>query len=596
MAAVAFVVSGCSGGGRGRSLVSSNSDAGAPVLGGPGGSDQGGGAAGAAADAAGTSVSGTSGQGGAAGGLPGGNAGGASGGNAVARPSLDLGRSTLRRLSSREYNNTVRDLLGTSLSPGGTFPSDEIYLDFDRVGVYLVFSGFLFEMLEQAANRLVDELFGRAPGDPVRARILTCEPTAATLASCATEILTPFMKRAYRRPVSAAEVQDRVSLAVEIAAPSGDAMDGLSAALTSVLLSPHFLFLMESLDPTSTQAQPLEDHEVASRLSYFLWSTMPDDELMAAADNRGLTSPGQAGLDVQIARMMADPKSRALVDDFAGQWLGLEGLASVSPDAAIFGAAFDESLRDAMGMESRLFFASLINESQPLDRLLTADYTFVNDRLAKHYGLSNAPATSGFTRVSLAGTPRRGFLTDATFLSVTSLPDRTGPPRRGAYVLERILCQPPPPPPPGVAVLNPPLGVGLTARQQIEMATASGTCSECHKLLNPLGFALDGFDAIGAYRTEREGLPIDVSVTLPDGTVAKGAQDLADWLGKNPQSTRCMVEHALTYAVGRPFDTAEGGVYVSGLADPMRGTGTWPALFKAVARSEAFLTNRGEGP
>jgi len=513
-------------------------------------------------------------------------------------PTLDPGRSILRRLSRREYTNTVRDLLGTSLSPGDTFPADAIYDQFDRVGEYLSFSPLLFEVAEEATTTLVDELLTRPPGDPVRALILTCEPTMATLQGCATEILAPFMKRAYRRPVSSAEVDDRVALASEIATSTGDVMRGLHAALSSVLLSPHFLFLMQGGDPESPAPRPLEDHELATRLSYFLWSTMPDDNLTAAADNLTLTGPTGAGtLDAQIARMMADPRSRALTDDFAAEWLSLDDVQDLSPDPQFFGTGFDADLRAAIGTESRLFFTSLIDENRPLDQLLLADYTFANDRLGKHYSLPEIPPTRAFARVSLAGTPRLGFLTQASFLSVTSLPTRTSPPRRASYILDNITCQPPPPPPPDVPVLPDPLGPGATVRQQLESFTSGPYCFSCHQTLNPIGLALDAFDAIGAYRAADDlGLPIDTAVTLPDGTVARGAQDLARWLAKNPQFTRCAAQHVLTYAVGRGFHSPEAQAYVNGLADPMFGAGTWPGLLKAVATSQAFLTNRGQAP
>jgi hypothetical protein len=522
---------------------------------------------------------------------------------------LDDGRTVLRRLSRGELTNTLRDLLGTSLALRDVLPADDIFNGFDRVGEALVVSPLWFEILEQAVSTAVDELVSRPAGDPVRARILTCEPTAATLSSCATAILTPFMKRAYRRPVTADEVLDRVTLASDVAASSGDAMSGLEAALTSVLLSPHLVFLMpgESADPASPGAQPLEDHALASRLSYFLWSTMPDDALTADADQAALTAPGGGGLEAQVARMLGAPRAQGFVDDFAGQWLYAQYVGSVVADPPQFGAAVDATLLDAMGRETRLFFGSLLTEDQPLGQLLTADYTFVNDRLASHYGLPTLPSplpslpasasSAGFARVSLAGTPRLGFLTEGTFLAVTSFPTRTSPSRRASFVLDNILCQPPPPPPPSVPALpspQPPLDA--TYRQILEAATSPPDCAICHVSLNPLGFAFGAFDAIGAYQPIERGTPVDLSVKLPDGTQVNGAAELARHLAADPAFTHCAAQLLLTYAVGRGFDSPEAKAYAGALSDPLYRTGTWPQLLRTVVKSEAFRTNRGELP
>ena len=527
-------------------------------------------------------------------GTGGGTSGGISSGPVVPSKTLDPGRVVMRRLNIAEYNNTVRDLLGTMLRPADKFPADNVTDGFDTVGTVLSYSDLLVEGNETAASQLVDELLARPTADPIRTRVLVCEPTTANLATCLPQILMPFMKNAYRRPVTADEVQDLAQLGTTIAQSSGDPLRGVTASLKAVLLSPHFLFHVEGGDPAATSASPLNDYELASRLSYFLWSSMPDAALMQAADGKKLSGGATPEFTAQVTRMLADPRSQALVDNFGGQWLSIRDVDGVSPDGNVF-TTFDESLRSSIAQETNLFFASLFKDAQPLTTLLLADFTFVNDRLAKHYGLPGGQ--TGFAKVSLAGVPRVGILTQETFLTVTSMADRTSPVRRGNWVLEHVLCDPTPAPPPGVLPINTPaMGSGLTVRAVLEQHRASAACSPCHKSIDPLGLGFENYDAIGAYRTMDNGQSVDASGNLPDGRTFTGAQALAPLLANDPRFTNCVVRQALTYAVGRSFDTSEARAYAAGVAQPLMGKGTWPDLVRAVATSAAFVTRRGEAP
>ncbi len=514
-------------------------------------------------------------------------------GSVVPTTQLDPGRVTLRRLNVAEYNNTVRDLLGTTTAPGNTFPGDNVTDGFDTLGEALFFSDYLTAQLETATNNLVSELFARPATDPLRTKILVCSLTTANIQTCLTQILSGFMRNAYRRPVTDAEVADLVQLATTITTSSGDVTRGASAAFKVVLLSPNFIFHVELGTPTSSAATLLGDYELASRLSYFLWSSMPDTQLMQAADAKMLSAGGST-LAAQIDRLIADPKSQAFVDNFAGQWLWIRQVAGVSPDPALF-PTVDQALLDAIPQETKLFFKSLLTGAKPINTLLLADYTFVNTRLATHYGLPATPAA--FTQVNLANSHRMGVLTQETFLTTTSQPNRSSPVKRGEWILEQLLCDPPPSPPPNVPLLPTfVMGSGLTGRAYLEQHVQNPYCASCHNTIDPIGFTLENFDGVGAYRTLDNGQQVDPSGVMPDGTTFKGPNDLAQWLVNDPRFLRCATKQMMTYAVGRSFDTTNALAYVAGVAQPLAGAGTWPQLVRAVANSQAFLTRRGEGP
>jgi Protein of unknown function (DUF1592)/Protein of unknown function (DUF1588)/Protein of unknown function (DUF1587)/Protein of unknown function (DUF1595)/Protein of unknown function (DUF1585) len=506
---------------------------------------------------------------------------------------LDPGRVVLRRLNRTEYDNTIRDLLGSTANLAMTTPfaADDENEGFDTIGESLVMSLLLSEQMDQAASKLVAELLARPAGDVWRTKILSCEPGAQDFDACVSQILTSFMKNAYRRPVSAEEVNARVAMAKSVLESGADPLAALAAALKSVLLSPHFLYRVELGAPDSAVATPLSDYELASRLSYFLWASMPDEALLAAAEAGELSLAGP-GLSAQVERMLADPKSQGLIESFAGQWLSTRDATSFVPDETAF-PDFNDELRLSLSQETNLFFEALITENQPLTALLLADFSFVNERLARHYGLPSPAGSDAFTRVSLNGRERMGVLTQASMLSTTSYPSRTSPVKRAEWVLERLLCESPPPPPAAIPGLKEELPPGLTRRQEFEMHRAEPACAGCHNIMDPIGFSMENFDATGAYRTMDNGGAVDSSGQLADGTPLAGHEDLARAIAEDADYAICVAKHLLTFAVGRSFSGKEAKAYAGGVGVPMKDA-TWPEFISAVVQSEAFRTRRGE--
>jgi Protein of unknown function (DUF1592)/Protein of unknown function (DUF1588)/Protein of unknown function (DUF1595)/Protein of unknown function (DUF1587)/Protein of unknown function (DUF1585) len=506
---------------------------------------------------------------------------------------LDPGHATLRRLNRVEYNNTVRDLLGTAQAPADRFPLDETADGFDTVGEYLAFTGERAQSAEDAAAALVDELIALPPGDPRRGRILTCDLAPGDELTCARQILAGFARRAWRRQVTGDEIDDLVQVIDEAVAAGASPYEGLRSALTLVLISPHFLFHVEtSPAPDSSDAQPLDDDQLAARLSYFLWSTMPDDDLFAAADAHTVASD----LHAHVRRMLDDPRASALATEFAGQWLSLRSVAGFVADPDAF-PTFTPELAAAAAQETTAFFGALVAQDLPVEALLLADFTFANARLGEDYGLD--VAGEDLVRTSLVNTPRAGVLTQASFLMSTSLPSRTSPVKRGAWVLDRLLCAPPPPVPPDLPI--PPLMVpppGSTLRETLEEHRANPVCSPCHNVMDPIGLGLESFDAIGRYRTLDNGAAVDASGTLPTGQPFSGARELAALLAKDPRYATCAMQKMLTFAVGRPFSTPEGADYALALAGDAqaRGKASWRGFIEAVATSAAFRTRRGVTP
>jgi hypothetical protein len=337
------------------------------------------------------------------------------------------------------------------------------------------------------------------------------------------------------------------------------------------------------------------DDEMATRLSYFLWSSMPDDELFSAADEKRLVGD-PTELPRQVARMLTSRKALSLVDNFGAEWLKLGRLAnSLDVDTKVF-PSYDDTLRGSAAQETLFFFDTLLRNDLPLDALVTGGFTFANARLAKHYGFA-APG-SDFARVDLSNTPRTGVLTQASVLLGTSLPNRTSPVKRGVWVLEQMLCEDPPPPPPDLEI--PPLvvpPVGATIRQTLEAHRASPACAACHKVMDPIGFGLENFDAIGAYRTMDNGAPVDASGVY-DGKKFVGAVELASLVAKDARFPKCVTAQLLTYAVGRSFREADAARYAEALAVNWLafGKGTWLRWIENVAQSEAFRMRPGSTP
>jgi len=464
------------------------------------------------------------------------------------------GRVTVRRLNRIEYQNTIRDLLGMELDAARDLPNDPAGNGFDNQGDTLFIPPVLMEKYLDTTKRLLQQAIAEdAPGGAV---LLAATPSESVTASdAARQNLQQFVPRAFRRPANEEEIAARVAL-VEAALARGESFEqGMQTALASVLLSPHFLFRIEQdqAPEGSTEAYPITDHELATRLSYFLWSTMPDATLTELADRGELHQPEI--LRSQVTRMLADPKSAALAENFTSQWFGYRDLRSHEMDIRRFGKF--NGLRDSMYHESRSFFDALFRENGRALDILDCNYAYVNARLAKHYSLPDVEGDE-IRKVELADRRRGGVLAMGSTLTVTSYPTRTSPILRGKWVLETILgTPPPPPPPPNVKQVSKSDEVkdGMTVRQRLEKHRANESCASCHAKMDPLGFGLDNFDGIGEWREEDNGIAIDASATLPDGTELNGFESLKDaLLARQDLFLRHLVEKTLTYALGRAVD------------------------------------------
>jgi uncharacterized protein DUF1592/uncharacterized protein DUF1588/uncharacterized protein DUF1587/uncharacterized protein DUF1585/uncharacterized protein DUF1595/cytochrome c len=385
-----------------------------------------------------------------------------------------------------------------------------------------------------------------------RRAIFVCRPSRPTQeAACARTILTALAHRAFRRPVTSADVDPLFEFYRQGRAETGEFDGGIQSAIEALLVSPEFLFRVER-DPVTAgagQAFRISDVELASRLSFFLWSTSPDAELLDLAERGRLKDP--ATLERQVRRMLDDDRAEALVSNFAGQWLHLRNVETVKPDPVIF--PFDEALRQAFFTETSLFLTSMFREDRSLLDLLSADYTFVNQRLAEHYGIPRVYG-SQFRRVTVADPNRHGLLGQGSILAVTSYPNRTSVVQRGKWILENLLGTPPPPPPPDVPELKAaPHGKLLSMREQMQVHRANPTCAACHARMDPIGFALENYDGVGRWRREDADAPIDASGRLPDGTEFDGPAGLSQLLLTKYRDdfVRTATEKLLTYALGR---------------------------------------------
>lgn len=396
---------------------------------------------------------------------------------------------------------------------------------------------------------------------PSRRQIFVCRPTSVQQEpACAKTIFTNLAHRAFRRPVVDADIQPLLHLYEEGRAEGTDFDEGVRRGLQAILVSPDFLFRVEydPKDAAPGSVYRLNDHELASRLSFFLWSSIPDEELLTLADQGKLRDPGV--LRAQTRRMMADPKSDALIDNFGGQWLFLRTLANLRPDTDIF-TRFDENLRQAFLRETELFLTHIFRHDRPVLEMLNADYTYLNERLARHYGIPNVYGPQ-FRKVSLpAGSPRGGLLGQGSMLTVTSYPNRTSVVQRGKWILENLLGAPPPPPPPDVPELEPQAADGrkLTMREAMEKHRANPVCASCHARMDPIGFALENFDGVGEWRDQDGGSPIDGSGRLPNGQEFNGVSGLRELLVDKhaDEFVDTVTEKLMIYALGRglaPYD------------------------------------------
>jgi hypothetical protein len=519
-------------------------------------------------------------------------------------------RGSVRRLNRAEYNNTLRDLLGVSFRPADDFPADDTSDGFDTIAGALSVSPTLVEKYLLAAERAVAAAAGdprlwrrlrtppaqddvpfvlRGPpprrNDPVKGLRPDAADGAAALRALeidrAYAALQAFTDRAYRRPVTHAEMA-RLMRFVETALLGGESADaGLKLAIQAVLVSPHFLFRVEA-----HAEGPASDFALAARLSYFLWSSTPDGELYRLAARGELREPRT--LVRQVRRMLHDPRSRSLAENFGGQWLQTRALPASAPDPALF-PQFDNDLRAAMRQETERFLDFLVRTDRSILELLGADYTFVNERLARHYGLAGVRGER-FRRVPLAGTPRGGILTHASVLTATSGPTRTSPVKRGRWVLENILGSAVPPPPPGVDDLRAPAGPALSLRRRLEQHRSRAGCASCHARMDALGCGLENFDAVGAWRDRDGGAAVDASGELPDGQRFAGAAGLRAGLLRRPDRfARCLTEKLLVYALGRPLTAADRPAVDRIVRHAGRNGYRFSSLLVALVRSDLFL-------
>ena len=424
---------------------------------------------------------------------------------------------------------------------------------------------------------------------PSRRRIFTCTPTGnggAALA-CARKILASLSRRAYRRPVTDTEMA-RLAGFYQKARDNGDGFDtGIQQALVFMLVSPQFLFRFE-LDPGNAapgSIYRISDLELASRLSFFIWSSIPDDQLLNQAVQGRLRNP--AVLEQQVKRMLADERARALGSNFAGQWLYLRNLKSLSPDEDVF-PDFDHNLRGALQRETEMLFESVVLEDRPVMDLLNANYTFLNERLARHYRVPNVYGNQ-FRRVTVTDDYRKGLLGHASILALTSYANRTSPVNRGKYVLTNILGTPPPAPPANVPPLDEKPGRALSMRERMEEHRKNPACSGCHKLMDPIGLALENFDGIGRWRTSDGAAKIEPSDTLFDGTKVDGPSGLRQAVSSRPgQFARTITEMLLTYGLGRGIEYYDMPVVRSILKDAARSNYRFSSLVLGIVKSQPF--------
>jgi mono/diheme cytochrome c family protein len=434
--------------------------------------------------------------------------------------------------------------------------------------------------------------FKSAGEKPSRKRILVCDPASGP--RCIDRILTTLARRAYRRPVTGAEVA-ALKQFVDMAEGEGQTVEqGLALAIQAMLVSPHFLFHIERdrypNDPS--RMHRVSDVELASRLSYFLWNSMPDEQLLSLAEQRRLSVP--AVLDAQVTRMLADPKASAMAENFAGQWLEIRNLDAIKPDPQKF-PAWSPELREAMKTETRLFFDAILRGNRPIGDFIDARYTYLNELLAGHYGIAGVSGPE-FRRVELTTDQRGGVLSHGSVLAVSSYPTRTSVVIRGKYILQNILGTPPPPPPADVPPLDEE-SVGTTAslRKQMEVHRTNAICASCHSRMDPLGFALENYDAIGRWRTMDGGFPIDSSGVLPGGKTFSSPAEMRQILnGRLPELTKTLTEKLLIYSLGRGLQRYDRPV-VNQITRRVAVSGyRFQTLVREVVRSLPFQSRRAE--
>ncbi len=428
-------------------------------------------------------------------------------------------------------------------------------------------------------------------GNEMRDALLVCEPSSESDRGCARQVLDGFVPRAWRRPVTEAEIETLLATFDVVTSDGGTWEDGVRLMVQSVLVSPNFLYRVEvPVDPFTNEPALLNDWEVASRLSYFLWSSMPDDELFAAAEAGELQTEEQ--IAAQVRRMIKDPKAESLVEEFAGQWLHIRGLASKDPDLTAY-PDFDEALRDAMREEMQRFFRSFLDNERDLHELLTATEGEIDARLGRHYGI---PGVTDWTTVDLSASDRGGLFGQAGLLMLNSYPARTSPVLRGKWVLGQLLCSEPPPPPDNVEGLIDDAEDPQTLREILEQHRTDPVCASCHDAMDPIGLGMEHFDGIGTWREQDNGFLVDASGELPDGQTFYGVQELSSIIAADPRYPSCIAEQLFTFSIGRSPTDVDLPHLMQIERSFEAGGYSFEALAVAIASSPPFRQTQGEAP
>ncbi|WP_437639840.1 DUF1592 domain-containing protein [Sorangium sp. So ce854] len=508
------------------------------------------------------------------------------------------GASPLRRMTRFEYNNTIRDLLGDDSAPADAFVVEEEALGFNNQAAALGVTPLLAEQLMKASEAIA----ARAARDLERL-LAGCDPAVQGPDACAAELIERLGKRAFRRPLTPQEIE-RLERLFAWGNEEHGFSTGVEVVIQSMLQSPHFLYRVElgMPDPAGEGVVPLSDHEIASRLSYLLWSSMPDDALFAAADAGELRTAEQ--IAAQARRLLDDPRARAAVANFHAQWLQLTRIDTITKDAAVY-PRFHGGLPALLRAETEAFLEHVVFEDEAGDvaTLLTAPYSLMNAELRAFYGVEapadGAAAPGDFAIVPLDPAQRAGFLTHASLLSVLAKPDQSSPVHRGKFVRERLLCHTLPPPPPDVDIQPPAVRPGIPTRRRFEQHAQDPACSGCHRLMDPIGFGFENYDGIGLYREADQLVPVDASgeIVGSRGTDGRfdGAVELAHLLAESDEVRQCVARQWFRFGYGRA-EQAEDGCSMSQIQQAFAESGhNIRALLVALTQTDAFRYRRAPG-
>jgi hypothetical protein len=515
-------------------------------------------------------------------------------GEPVPPADADVGRVDMHRLNNLEYDNTIRDLLGVTSTARATFLPDEKGIAFDNDAESLIVTDVRYEQYYAAADAVATQAFADTAA---RARILTCAPASASDTACTKQIITRFGQRAWRRPLETAEVDRLVRVAADAVAEGEDFAGSIRQIVTVMLAVPQFLYRIE-LDPTppSLARHALTPYELASRLSYLLWSTMPDDALFSRAASGELLRDDV--LASEVDRLLADGKSHSFTESFAGEWLGVGDAVAHQVEPTAF-RDFDAQLQKALVAEALAYFQHFVTTDRDMGTFFTSELNFVNARLARHYDL---PAVTGDALVMVedASDERQGFMGLGAFLMQSSFSYRTAPTLRGRWVLENLLCTTIPPPNFEVPKLDnemasDPKSQELNVAARLAEHRNNMNCNGCHKVLDPIGIGLENFDGVGRYRTTyTNGDAIDASGVMPSGEKFNGLKQLNQIVAKDARFFTCASSKALNYALGRNLTPADAP-FLDQILYRWRHRGTSVrALLKAVVASDTFRYRRGE--